>query len=226
MHRGSQGQHDAPELERSFDPGYPGSKYWCYPGGFDDVLVVAVIDWVNLCEAIGGLASLGATYVAYKMRGDSRGDREKEDATAQVAAALSPVTVEVAGLKQTLNDHVSNEAAIIQAAVERGVGPLVAQVSVLEAKVELFWRGLAIDSARVLHHPHPQRARIDELLEAWGDRPLTFGEKEELRGYLESIRDHEPDQDVGFPVYAGEQASAVTFLNTMKLAQQEPPETE
>lgn len=185
-----------------------------------------MIDLFNLFGAVGGLAAMGSTVVAYLMRRDDRGDRKKEAATAQISAALSPVALEVAGLKQTLNDHAANEGGMIQAAVERGIGPLVAQVSVLEAKVELFWRGLAADSARVLHHPHPQRARIDELLEAWGDRPLEFQEKEELRGYLESIRDHEPDQDVGFPVYAGEQASAVAFLNTMKLAQQEPPVTE
>lgn len=89
------------------------------------------------------------------------------------------------------------------------------KVTVMETKVDVIWQRISIDMARVLHHPEPNRLRVDELLEVLMSGTLTETEAEELRGYLEVIRDWEPGVPAPFTVFQGEQVAAAILLHTM-----------
>lgn len=57
----------------------------------------------------------------------------------------------------------------------------------LEVKVEVFWRGVAFDAARLLHSPHPQWERRDQLLEAFMSDRLSLEDAPELRRLMRDV---------------------------------------
>lgn len=59
-----------------------------------------------------------------------------------------------------------------------------ARLSVVETKIDLFWRGLAADAAAILHKPHPEFARRDTLLELFLSGEISLLELDELRNML------------------------------------------
>lgn len=61
------------------------------------------------------------------------------------------------------------------------------RLSALETKVDLWWRGLSVDAARILHSPDPAKARQDALLERFMDGVITGDEAVELVGLLQEI---------------------------------------
>lgn len=89
------------------------------------------------------------------------------------------------------------------------------RVTVMETKVEVFWQRIAVDVAKVLHHPEPSRARVDELLEVLMSGSMTSEDARELCGYLEIIRDWEPGNKAPFTVFQGEQVAAAILLHAM-----------
>jgi hypothetical protein len=180
-----------------------------------------MFDWVNAAEAVGAMLGGGGTFVAYFVWREGRKDRRRASIDDQIAHAIQPLRSDIDGLSQTMRDHVAQEAGMIQAAVERGLHPVATELAVLKAQVLLYWQGTALDSASVIHQPDPRRRHIDDLIDALRDESITPGQLAELRKYLETIRDWEPGQDVGFPVLQGEQASAVQLLNTMAHASPE-----
>jgi hypothetical protein len=96
------------------------------------------------------------------------------------------------------------------------VGPLRQDVAVLKSQVEVFWKAVALDAAKILHQPDPARAQMDHLLEALVEDILTPEEELQLRKYLVAVRNWEPGQDAGFPVSPGEQTAAAILLRTME----------
>jgi hypothetical protein len=100
--------------------------------------------------------------------------------------------------------------------MEEVIDPLKERVTIVETKMEVFWREIAGDMAKVLHHPEPSRARVDDLLDILMEAVLTPGEARELSGYLEIIRDWEPGQAAPFKIFPGEQVAAAILLHTMK----------
>lgn len=60
------------------------------------------------------------------------------------------------------------------------------RLSVLETKIELYWRNIALDQARILHMPHPEFARRDELLERLLSGEITLNELHELQEMLKA----------------------------------------
>lgn len=96
------------------------------------------------------------------------------------------------------------------------IDPLKERVTIVETKMEVFWREIAGDMARVLHHPEPSRKRVDDLLDILMADTLTKDECKELSGYLEIIRDWEPGQPAPFKIFPGEQVAAAILLHTMK----------
>ena len=85
----------------------------------------------------------------------------------------------------------------------------------LETKVEVFWRSVAMDAAKIIHSPDPRRKHIDDLLDAFTGGTITREQAGELRKILVKMRDWEPGEDAGFPVYQGEQVAAAILLRTM-----------
>lgn len=64
------------------------------------------------------------------------------------------------------------------------------RLSALETKVDLWWRGLSVDAARILHSPDPAKAHQDRLLERFMDGTISGDEAVELVGILQDIIDH------------------------------------
>lgn len=139
-----------------------------------------------------------------------------------VEEGLSPLAGRVSGL-ETAVTALSSEMSKVSAsdlATGTQINDLMRKMDVLETKMEVFWRSVAIDAAKVLHSPHPARAHVDALLEALMDGTITEDGKTELRELLEYMRDyHYGDPSPSdFPIYPGDQVAAVILLRTMEYA--------
>jgi hypothetical protein len=64
---------------------------------------------------------------------------------------------------------------------------LAERLARLETKVDVFWRGVSFDAARLLHSPHPEFARRDHLLERFLAQRLTGTEARELTQMMSAI---------------------------------------
>jgi hypothetical protein len=64
---------------------------------------------------------------------------------------------------------------------------LAERLARLETKVDVFWRGVSFDAARLLHSPHPEFARQDSLLERFLAETLTVREARELAGLMSAV---------------------------------------
>ncbi len=95
------------------------------------------------------------------------------------------------------------------------MGRVLDRLSVMETKIEVFWRSVAMDAAKIIHSPDPRRAHIDALLDAFMEGEITDKQTNELKEVLEFLRDWEPGKPVDFPVYPGEQVAASILLRTM-----------
>ncbi len=132
-----------------------------------------------------------------------------------MSSALHPYDLRLIPLEQ----NVSHTPTDIEAAIIRALQPVVINMTDLGTKMDVLWElqlQAAKDAARILHHPEEGRFAIDRLLDAFIEDALTPTEEIQLRKYLVTIRDWEPGEDVGFPVYQGEQMAAAAILRTMK----------
>ncbi|AVT38816.1 hypothetical protein [Plantactinospora sp. BB1] len=64
---------------------------------------------------------------------------------------------------------------------------LAERLARLETKVDVFWRGVSFDAARLLHSPHPEFARRDRLLERFQEGVLTSAEARELARMMAAV---------------------------------------
>lgn len=95
------------------------------------------------------------------------------------------------------------------------------KLSQMSVKVDMYWASLeqlAMNAAKGLHQPHPERQRLDHLLEQFIEGTLTDTERTELKKILVQIRNYEPTSPpLEFPVLQGEQTFAAILLSTMDL---------
>lgn len=175
----------------------------------------AGINWTDII--LGSAAAVSAVSAWFSVHITHR-RHEKTDRVElmkqSVAEALHPVDVRVFALEQltaAFPDH-------LEAAIARAIGPLSSDVGIMKTQIEVVWRSVALDMAKILHKPDPARRHVDVLLEALQNETLTYDEELELRKLLVLIRDWEPGTDVGFPVTDGEQAAAALLLITMEFA--------
>ncbi|MBF9133460.1 hypothetical protein I0C86_31545 [Plantactinospora sp. S1510] len=80
---------------------------------------------------------------------------------------------------------------------------LAERLAKLETKVDVFWRGVSFDAARLLHSPHPEFARRDELLERFQAQELTGAEARELGTMMSAVlkdKKAEPGQQMAASV--------------------------
>lgn len=95
------------------------------------------------------------------------------------------------------------------------MGRVLDRLSVMETKIEVFWKSVAMDAAKIIHSPDPRRAHIDALLDAFTEGTITTQQASELKTILVFLRDWEPGKPADFPVYPGEQVAAAILLRTM-----------
>ena len=108
----------------------------------------------------GGGAVLGILYTRarnsrddlkaeVKAQDEARAEREATHALAQSAYALADATrIKADGLQQ---------GATVQDS----------RVAVLESKMDVFWKNVALDMSHILHSPHPGWEDLDALLERY-----------------------------------------------------------
>lgn len=118
---------------------------------------------------------------------------------------------------------------IIRDEVEEAIKPVTASIfeidkklAVIDDRVKVLWKDVSFNAARVLHHPEPSRKRVDDLLDKFLTGELAEGEKEELKGYLVSIRDWNPGQPAPFRMFHGEQVAAAILLSTIDHVDMQP----
>jgi hypothetical protein len=181
---------------------------------------------------LGGLIGAGSSVVAAVValsaflytrnsgRREARRITNSKALSEAIAAGIAPVGEQVAILR--------HEVSLLSARVETlsssdvhvsgQVTEILSKVAVLDTKMEVFWKNVALDAARILHSPHPERAHVDALLEALMDGTITAKGREDLRQVLRYMRDYHPGDPSEFPIYPGEQVAAVILLRSMEYA--------
>lgn len=173
---------------------------------------------VTVLSVLGGvLAGVGAMFaVLYARARDAREDLRKavrseealksaaEDAQRVAQAAVDAVTGlrgEVTGLR----GEVRGSAAQVSAIDTR--------TSLLESKMEVFWRNVAFDVSKILHSPHPGWEGLDALLEKFRDQAITSPEMAVLEDHLRAIVDGQWEQS---EVSRADQVAASLLLRAIE----------
>lgn len=128
-----------------------------------------------------------------------------------IAALVAIASAFLGGLQYLLTRRQTG----LQGLIDTSLVPVTTRLTVIEAKLDVFWRNVALDAAKILHHPEATRARVDELLDRFTGGSLDDTGAAELRGYLETIRDWEPGSPAPFTIIQGEQPAAVMLLHTL-----------
>lgn len=160
---------------------------------------------------LAALATIFGVYITWQARRDSAKAKALADA---LDLRMHPFELRL----NTLETNAIHLDVNMEAVVTRALQPLVSQISDLDSKMDILWelqRQAAIDAAHILHHPEPERYELDHLLDAFTNNTLTPDETIQFKKYLTTIRSWEPGQDVGFPVYLGEQMAAAAILRAM-----------
>lgn len=139
------------------------------------------------------LAGVGAVLVVLYTRARNSRDDFKAEVIAREALKAA---VDAA---QTLALAARDSAAGLRSEVH-GFGAQVSAIdtrtSLLESKMEVFWRNVAFDVSKILHSPHPGWENLDALLEKFRDQDIDAGEMAALEDHLRAIVDGqwEPSQ--------------------------------
>lgn len=181
-------------------------------------------------STFAALLGVFMTVVAYRQRRSETLGKRTEDRIRQIVKdeldqftkdELDPFTAKQAQILSRL-DRLEETQRQLTADVHgqaRRTGAILDRVAVLETKIEVFWRSVAMDAAKIIHSPDPDRAHIDALLDSFMAGTMTPVEEIELRAILEVIRDYDPAvAHLTFPVYPGEQIAAAILLRTMGYA--------
>lgn len=177
-----------------------------------------MISWTDILMAFAGIMTAITGWMLWR---DSHADRGEKKLKELVEQLLSPTNSEIVILRQQVSDSAHSSEQMLEAVVARSLSPVAEKIGDISTRVAVlentqgFLRDLMHSQAQVLHQPDPRRAHIDVLLEALMEDRLTADEDLALRGYLETIKNWEPGQDVGFPVHPGEPTSASILLATM-----------
>lgn len=102
--------------------------------------------------------------------------------------SLAGVGVALAGLVFTLARARAGDIAALHDRITRLATEMAGRAATLETKVDVFWRSVTLPAAALLHSPHPEHARRDELLEALMAGRLGVGEAAELARLVEEMR--------------------------------------
>lgn len=100
-------------------------------------------------------------------------------------------------------DVVEMERRLTTVEVQMSSAPkVIERITSLETKMELFWNGLAVDAAKMLHKPHPEFAVRDTLLERFMENRLDREGAKRLLNMLLQVVDTK-DGDTTEKIAAG-----------------------
>jgi len=178
----------------------------------------AGINWNDVILGIAAAGSTGAAWFGIHM---SRISSSKADRAAEMKQAITdglhPMDVRVTALQGKCDHMVDTMNSLIGKALD----PVNAQLNTLNTKIDPVWKALeelAVDMAKNLHHPDPDRAEFDALLDHFMAGTLTADEDLTLRRYLNQVKTYRPGDNIGFVVHDGEPTYAAILLRTMELS--------
>lgn len=130
---------------------------------------------------LGGTGSfLGYLYAR------SRNTRDDAKAETRAAEEARAERESVRNLAQSAHDM-----AAAAGAEARGVHSEVtaqdSRVSILESKMDVFWRNVAFDVSKILHSPHPGWESLDVLLEKFQGSDISVTEMADLETQLRDM---------------------------------------
>jgi hypothetical protein len=130
---------------------------------------------------LGGVGTfLGYLYARTR---NARDDLKAETRAAEEAKAEREATRALA--------QAAHDLAFSTKAEVRGLSSEVtaqdSRVSILESKMEVFWRNVAFDVSKILHSPHQGWENLDTLLEKFRDQDITALEMADLETQLRDM---------------------------------------
>jgi hypothetical protein len=177
--------------------------------------------WATVLGASGAAAGAIAAIFMYLGERGARGAARRTKAIEDlVHAGLEPLTLRDKDVAATLTALAASISQLSQdvAKIRERLEVAVDRTTVLETKMEVFWRNVSLDVAKVLHSPNPARQHLDLLLEDLMNGGLDDArDRAELRGLLRTIRDYHHGDPSDFPIYPGDQVAAAILLHTMDL---------
>jgi hypothetical protein len=140
------------------------------------------VTFLSVIGALLGGFGAAAGYL-YTRRRDARSDltaetKAQEEARAERAA--------VRALAQSAYDLATAQRAET-AGLRSEVTAQEARVSILESKMEVFWRNVAFDVSKILHSPHPGWESLDALLEKFQGQAISVTEMADLETQLRDM---------------------------------------
>lgn len=136
-----------------------------------------------------------------------------------IAALVTILGGAFAVLKYFLDQQQKKMKATIDASLhqfaDEHLDPIDKRVVVVETKMDSFLQQIALDLARVLHHPEESRKHVDGLIDRFVDGTINEQEVEDLKENLKIIRDWEPGFEAPFKIFEGEQVAAAILLHAM-----------
>jgi hypothetical protein len=160
---------------------------------------------VTVLSVLGGLlggigAVLGVLYArARGARDDLRETVRGEEALKNAAdAALHQAqsSLDALGVLRGELHGLHEEITRLDTQGSAGLGAVAVRVSVLESKMDVFWKNVALDVSKILHSPHEGWEDLDRLLERFQETvsgeaadPISPGEMTSLAGTLREIVD-------------------------------------
>lgn len=176
--------------------------------------------WLDLAIAAGTVMAAISAWASYRISSRGASARESDDHVRSIAREeVTPVrelSQELSARIDRNGLHSERFERLLQSVSDRQ-GTLLDRMAVVETKIGVFWQAVAMDAAKILHQPDPERAHVDALLESFMEGTLSGDDRTDLRRLLVAIRNWEPGQSIGFPVHPGEQVTAAILLATMDL---------
>jgi hypothetical protein len=167
--------------------------------------------WEIAGSVSGLVGSLVAVLALWRTTRRESGEDRRSEIAAAVSSAVSPVKDAL-----TRNSERISQLTDADTKMATQLSDMASRVAVLDTKMEVFWRSVALDAAKILHSPNPARRHVDELLEELMAGTISDARKSELRGILERVRDYHAGDRTDFPIYPGERVAAAILLRTME----------
>lgn len=148
---------------------------------------------------------------------------------AAASSAISPLTIVslvitvisvgiavMAFLSSRGKDTAASLAKTVSDIVSEAIAPVNGRLGVLETKIDVFWRNVAFDAAKILHSPHDSRTDLDELIEAFEGSRLSILQESQLRLKLLELRDGLVGEIMdGQPTLAGDRIAAAIIIRVL-----------
>lgn len=144
----------------------------------------ALVTVLSVAGAV--LAGVGAVLTVLYMRTrDARDDLRKEVQAQEVLKAAADAAQQLAKAASDSLAGVRSEVS----GLHSEIAALASRTTLLESKMEVFWRNVAFDVSKILHSPHAGWEDLDALLEKFRDQAITSSEMAAMEEHLRDIVD-------------------------------------